>query len=300
MARDSSRFAPMIELAERTQKPRQSGVTMLNDRGWAYSFIEGILNGYADVIDIAKLTAAHLYQPEYCVAQKIELYKRHRVMTQTGGPILEIARAQNRVDEVLDYLRDLGFEAIEVSSESVPNRANDADEAKFMTRCREMGFELHAEVGKKFPQGDSARLAPDRLNLDEVVRQFKFYIDNGARFVYFEGHVLRAIVGDMGENTAGREQILEMVDRVGLEHIIFEVPATFLDYAGKRALQGLLVYLFGPNVSIGNVLIQEVSEVEQIRGGTFPTFGAPCGDHPWLASIHKHGGTAADRWWQGE
>jgi phosphosulfolactate synthase len=297
--RNSSLFAPMIDLAPRTEKPRKSGVTMLNDRGWSYSFVEGILDGYSDVIDIAKLTAAHLYQPEDCVARKVALYKRYGVMTQTGGPILEIARAQGRADEVLEYLRKIGFEAIEVSSESVPNRASDADEAKFMRHCRDMGYELHAEVGKKFPAGDSARLAPNKLNMDEVVRQFKFYLDNGARFVYFEGHVLRAIVGDMGEITEGRDQILEMVERVGLNNIIFEVPATYLDYAGKRALQALLVYLFGPDVNIGNVLVQEVSEIEQIRGGTFPAFGAPCGDHPWLASIHRHGGVAADMWWQG-
>ena len=121
----------------------------------------------------------------------------------------------------------------------------------------------------------------------------------GCENSYFEGHVLRAVLGNTGEREEGRESIIALVEGVGLEHIIFEVPGTFLSYAEKRALQGLLVYMFGPNVNVGNVLIEEILELEEIRDGLFPTFGAPNGDHPWLRSLaSSENGRAHDEWWR--
>jgi hypothetical protein len=58
--------------------------------------------------------------------------------------------------------------------------------------------------------------------------------------------------------------------------------------------------MFGPMVNIGNVLIEEIAELEEIRSGIFPAFGAPSGDHPWIASLARHDGVAAERWWRGE
>ena len=43
----------------------------------------------------------------------------------------------------------------------------------------------------------------------------------------------------------------------------------------ERALQGLLVYLFGPDVNMANILIEEVPELEEIRDGTFPHIRSP-------------------------
>jgi phosphosulfolactate synthase (CoM biosynthesis protein A) len=119
-----------------------------------------------------------------------------------------------------------------------------------------------------------------------AVRVINEYLDLGCDFVYFEGHLLRAIIGDNAEFAPERGwQIQEMVDRVGLEKIVFEVPFTYLSYASKRILQHWLVNTFGPNVGVGNVELGEVAELEVIRSGMFPVFGAVNGDHPYLTEL---------------
>jgi phosphosulfolactate synthase len=292
-------FVPMIDLPAKPTKPRRLRRTMLFDRGWPANFIEGTLEGFADAIDIAKISAWHMHQTEAVVVKKIELYKRFGIEVMCGGPVLEIARLQGTEDKVLRYLKDLGFEGVEVSSESMPTQTDIDADRRVAEKCLDLGFVIHGEVGKKFPEGDTARSAPDTLNVDVAAETFIAYRDMGCDGSYLEGHLLRAICGDMGERVEGRASLIELVDRVGLEDIIFEIPGTYLPYAGKRALQGLLVYLFGPNVSMANILIEEVAEAEEIRDGTFPGFGVPNGDHPWIRSLALGvTGQSAEQWWR--
>jgi phosphosulfolactate synthase (CoM biosynthesis protein A) len=293
------RYAPMLRLPDRQFKPRRLRRTMVFDRGWPAVFIEGVLEGFAQAIDIAKISAWHLHQTEAVVQKKIELYKRHGIEPMCGGPVLEIARMQGKEDEVVEYLRNLGFEGIEISSESLPEQTDIEADRAFAEKCLALGFTIHGEVGKKFADGDNVRKSPDTLDVDVATSTFVAYREMGCDASYFEGHLLRAICGDRGEREQGHVALVELVERVGLESIIYEIPGTFLPYAEKRVLQGLLVYLFGPDVNMGNILIEEMPELEEIRDGTFPNFGAPNGDHPWIrASAATRDGFAGPGWWR--
>ncbi len=294
-----TRFAPFLELAPRTTKPRTTGLTMLGDRGWPINFIEGTLAAYDYAIDIAKISIRHMHQPESVVRDKVRLYQAHDIEAQLGGPIIEIARLQGNGRRALEYIAEMGFDSVEIASEAIPTQGDLTEEAAFTRLAVDLGLKVRGEVGKKFPTGDQTRRSPTEIDIAETVKQFKNYLDNGAEYVYWEGHVLRMVLGDNGERVEGRDSILEVAEAVGVNNIIFEVPYTYLPYASKRALQALLVYLFGPDVNVGNVLIEEIAELEEIRGGVFPAFGAPSGDHPWIASVHRHGGKAADGWWRG-
>ncbi|MEA2622779.1 MAG: phosphosulfolactate synthase [Chloroflexota bacterium] len=295
-----TRFVPMLDLPERPSKPRRVRRTVIFDRGWPADFIEGVLEGFSDAIDIAKISAWHLHQTQEVVEKKLAMYKRHGIETMGGGPVLEIAQLQHKEDEVLDYLQELGFEGVEVSSESMPTQTDIEADRRLAEKCKARGFIIHGEVGKKFPGGDQTRTAAGTLDVDIAAATFEAYKDMGCDGSYLEGHVLRAICGDMAEKQEGWDSLVRLVERVGLEDIIFEIPGTFLHYAGKRALQGVLVYLFGPNVNMANILIEEVAEAEEIRDGTFPAFGVPNGDHPWIRSLALSGtGKAGDQWWRG-
>ena len=294
------RFAPFLDLAERTQKPRKSGLTMVFDHGWPVSFVEETAEALADAIDIVKISYFHLYQSEGFVTRKLKAYKKYDVDIQAGGPIIEIARAEHKEVQTLKYLKRLGFDSLEVASEAVPTKPSEEEDEKFIALCKSMGFGVHGEVGKKFPEGDQTRRSANEVDVAETVKEFKSYLRMGAENVYWEGHLLRMALGEMGQREEGRKPVLEVAKAVGQNNIIFEVPGTFLPYAGKRALQALLVYLFGPNVNIGNALPEELTELEVIRAGNFPAFGAPHGDHPWMASLVNHGGKAASEWWKGK
>lgn len=297
----TGRFVPMLDLPPRPAQPRRLRRTVIFDRGWPASFIEGVLEGFPGVIDIAKISAWHLHQTEAVVVAKLAMYKAHGIETMGGGPVLEIARVQHKEDEVIQYLKDLGFDGLEISSESMPTQSEVESDQELAAKCVALGFIIHGEVGKKFPDGDQVRSAAGTLDVAAAVKSFRAYTDMGCDGTYLEGHLLRAMCGDMAEKVAGREDLVDLVAQVGLEEIIFEIPGTFLPYAGKRALQALLVHLFGPDVNIANVLIEELAELEEIRDGMFPAFGAPNGDHPWLRSLAQSStGSASAAWWKEE
>ncbi len=147
------------------------------------------------------------------------------------------------------------------------------------------GFRIHGEVGKKFPGGDQIRTAPDVLDVDTAVAHVRGVPGHGMRRELSRGPRPPGGARRHGrEGRPGATASSSSSSGSGLEDIIFEIPGTFLHYAGKRALQGLLVYLFGPDVNMANILIEEVAEAEELRDGTFPAFGVPNGDHPWIRS----------------
>src|SRR5690606_23443515 len=125
----------------------------------------------------------------------------------------------------------------------------------------------------------------------------------GADKVYWEGHVLRRIMGDTAidmllRRDSGTVQVHEVIDRIGTERVIFEV-SSMIPYAHRRAQQFWLVRNFGPGVNVGNVRIDEVQFLEQVRLGTWPVFGfGPIGDHPYMQSLERHGGVADECWWE--
>jgi phosphosulfolactate synthase (CoM biosynthesis protein A) len=197
-------------------------------------------------------------------------------------------------------MRDMGYDSLEISAEALPTQHTAEEEKTFADLALKHGFKIHGEVGKKFPGGDRLRTSATELNVDVAAKEIQMYLDLGCDFVYFEGHLLRAIIGDNAEFAAERGwQIIEMAKKVGQDTIVFEVPFTYLSYASKRILQHWLVTAFGPNVNVGNVQLNEIAELETVRLGMFPVFGGTGGgDHPFIASSAAHDGQATGDWWK--
>lgn len=294
-----ARTFEFLDLPERTAKPRQAGLTTLADIGAPNSYIEGMLELWHEVVDAVKVSAFNLTADDKAVREKLALYRRWGIDAQIGGPILELARIQHKEEQTLERMQDMGYTSLEISAEALPNQHTREEEAGFAELARSYGFMLHGEVGKKFADNDRLRISEHELNVDAAVDEIQMYLDIGCDFVYFEGHLLRAIIGDNAEFGDQRgDQIVRMAERVGLEKIVFEVPFTYLSYAQKRILQHWLVTTFGPNVGVGNVQVDEIPELEVIRCGMFPVFGGKGGDHPYIVKTANNGGQTPAEWWR--
>jgi phosphosulfolactate synthase len=288
-----------LAIPERTEKPRKSGLTTLADIGAPNNYVEGTLELWHEVIDAVKVSAFNLTADDKAVREKIALYRRWDIDAQIGGPILELARIQHKEEQTLERMKDMGYTSLEISAEALPNQHTREEEEQFADLARKYGFLLHGEVGKKFSGGDRLRHSENELNVQAAADEIQMYLDIGCDFVYFEGHLLRAIIGDNAEFGDQRgHQIVEMAEKVGVENIVWEVPFTFLSYAQKRILQHWLVMAFGPNVNVGNVQVDEIPELEVIRGGMFPVFGAKGGDHPYLVQSANNEGSISAEWWK--
>ena len=292
-----------IELHPREQKPRSRGICMVIDIGYNLAMVESVLELYGHLIDIVKLTELHLTSPTDVIRRKIDLYRARGVGVQPGGIVIELARLQKREKQVLKKLAELGFDHIEVSSSSTSQREAEI-EKEFVSYVRTSGFTVIGEVGKKFSTGDKTRKSATDLDIEETVTEFKTLLTSGAKKVYWEGHVLRRIMGDsaadmLARYPQGTDQVLDVAKQIGMDNIIFEV-SSMIPYVQRRAQQFWLVRQFGPEVNIGNVRLEEVQFLEHIRLGTWPVFGfGDLGDHPFMQALEQSGGKLpTGEWWR--
>jgi phosphosulfolactate synthase len=291
-----------IELAYRPGKPRESGITMVNDIGWPAAFTEDACQSYGHLIDIIKFTSKLLTYDVEAIKQKVGSCLKRDIVAQPGGMVVEIARALGKEREALKKLKALGFNLIEMSASEKADRDMD-EERRFADLCRSLDLDIIGEVGKKFPTGDGTRRGEREINVEETIRQFQGLIEMGAKYCYWEGHVLRRIVGETGDEILARwdtigPQVLAVVKEVGLEHIIFEV-SPHIPYTHRRQQQFWWVRTFGPTVNLGNVRLDEVPVLEDVRRGVSPIFGfGELGDHPWLQSVERGKGKASKNWWE--
>lgn len=291
-----------VTLHERQKKPRSTGLTMVIDTGYSRGFVEHVLEMYGHLIDVAKLTELHLTIPVAVLRRKIETYQAHNIRVQPGGIILEIANAQNKGQQALDRLRELGFDQIEFSRTATSEAGWEREKIQ-LEHARRIGFVTVGEVGRKFIEGDTTRKSENVLDVKATIDEMKSYFDAGATKVYWEGHVLRQIMGNTADEilakaASGTPQVLEVVREIGTERIMFEQSGQ-MPYLQRRAQQFWLVRLFGPDVNVANVRLEEVQLLEHTRLGTWPIFGfGPPGDHPYIKSLERGGGIASKSWWR--
>ena len=91
-----------LDLPARTAKPRSTGITHVLDRGIPLAQAADLLDMTGPYVDVWKFGWGISYlDPQ--LAAKLELLARHRVLASPGGTLLEIAWAQGRALEFLDW-----------------------------------------------------------------------------------------------------------------------------------------------------------------------------------------------------
>ena len=108
-----------LDLPTRATKPRGIGITHVLDRGIPLAQSADLLAMSESYVDVWKLGWGISYL-DPTLPGKLELLARHGVLASPGGTLLEIAWAQGRAMEFLDWARGCGFPCVEVSAGTVP------------------------------------------------------------------------------------------------------------------------------------------------------------------------------------
>ena len=111
------------------------------------------------------------------------------------------------------------------------------------------GLEVHTELGKKDPQ------AP--MNLDEAYESIQFDLNLGVSHCVIERSELEPYL-----KSDDVTSLLEFVDQVGLENLLFE-PGPF----GWPHVHRWCFQTFGKKVNLGNITKDEILYVEWSRIG---------------------------------
>ncbi|TCL62109.1 phosphosulfolactate synthase [Hydrogenispora ethanolica] len=235
----------------RAAKPRQTGITMLLDKGLSLADTRALLELSSPFIDLIKLSfgTTALYPPEI-LKQKIALAAEYQVALYPGGTFFELHYWQGESGRYFNQLRRLGLHWVEISDGSIDLPMN--ERSKAISEAREAGLEVITEVGKKslLRQPDEAVLAA----------QAERDLEQGARWVIVEaresGHGV-GIYDEQGKIVP--EKLSLLAQALPPQRVIWEAPL--------KNQQAELINQFGPNVNLGNIPPSESMALEALRLG---------------------------------
>jgi phosphosulfolactate synthase len=236
-----------LPLPARPPKPRTAGLTHVIDTGLSTAEVDGLLRQAAAHVDCVRLGWGSAYVTADLDA-KLAAYRAHEVPVMLGGTLTELAWLHGRVDELCDWIDELGIDRIEVSSGSVPIPS--ADKTRLIERLAGR-YTVYAEVGEKDPE---ALMAPYRW-----VQLIREALAAGAEMVVCEGRATGTAGLYRPDGEARTGLIDEIAHEVDCSKLIFEAP--------RKHQQVWLIERYGPEVNLGNVPPAEVLSLETLRLG---------------------------------
>ncbi|MFI5138447.1 MAG: phosphosulfolactate synthase [Sphingobacteriales bacterium] len=234
-------------LPERSAKPRNSGITMVMDKGLSLRQVEDFIEVAGVHTDIVKLGwATSFVTPN--LDKKLDLYREAGIPVYFGGTLFEAFIVRNQFDDYCRILDKYKMEYAEVSDGSI--------EIEHDIKCdyiRKLSKQVTviSEVGSKDVQ---KIFAPYKW-----IKLMQAEIEAGSWKVIAEaresGNV--GIYRDSGEVRQGL--VDEILTQIPAETIIWEAP--------QKAQQVWFIKLVGANVNIGNIAPAEVIPLETLRLG---------------------------------
>lgn len=204
-----------------------------------------------------------------------------------GGTQFEIAKAQKSIKEYIKLLKQLGINEVEVENHGSGATLQEMqDEVKMF---KDEGFIVMGEVGKKWWWKDPTRVSRDLISVERTLEQALGLIEAGADYVYWEGMIVRGLIGTQLENKRGQKQLLEVAKAVDPTKLIFELWDD--RNLPNHPLIAWLVKKFGPNANFANIMPWDVKTVEWIRHGIIYEM-----DHPYMRWAQDK--SAVAKWWQ--
>lgn len=246
----------LSKVPERSVKPRQTGFTMVMDKGMSLREAADLIESSGEYVDIVKLGWATSYVfPK--LKEKVELFRQAGIPVYFGGTLFEAFVVRNQFEDYRKVLDKYGLEFAEVSDGSVT--MNHDVKCEYI-RTLASQVTVLSEVGSK----DAAKIIPPY----KWIEQMQTELDAGAWKVIGEaregGNV--GLFRDSGEVRQGLVE--EILTKIPFEKIIWEAP--------QKAQQVWFIKLLGANVNLGNIAPQEVIPLETIRlglrGDTFDHF----------------------------
>jgi phosphosulfolactate synthase len=240
----------------REGKPRNRGITIVSDS--LSPFERGFIDQAAEYIDYAKIgQSLPLVADRSRLLERIRYYHDLGIRVMSGGTLIQVAFRKGLVNEILDRLRSLNFDTIEISESAIdiPSEAKRSIVDKAVSYSMDYMF----EVGRK----DQRQVTALQYIVGKVEEANEF---KSSKIVIEAGESGQSI-GFYDENGEISWDVLnEIVGRFGPPNLIFEAP---------RPSQRLALILeFGPSVNLASVPMNDVLLLEMQRLGlTTETLG---------------------------
>jgi phosphosulfolactate synthase len=235
------------QIPSRTEKPRNSGMTMVMDKGLSLRQVEDFLEVAGTYTDIVKLGWATSYVTPN-LKDKLKLYREAGIPVYFGGTLFEAFIIRNQYDDYCRMLDTFQLEYAEVSDGSITIEHD--IKCEYIRKLSKQ-VTVISEVGSKDVQ---KVFAPYKW-----IQLMKAEMEAGSWKVIAEaresGNV--GIYRDSGEVRQGL--VDEILTQIPAEDIIWEAP--------QKAQQVWFIKLLGSNVNLGNIAPADMIPLETLRLG---------------------------------
>ncbi|MDX2361641.1 MAG: phosphosulfolactate synthase [Crocinitomicaceae bacterium] len=246
----------LSHIPERTPQPRDSGLTMMMDKGLSLRETEDFIDSSASMTDIVKFGFGTSYVTNN-LQEKINLYKQAGIRPYFGGTLFEAFYARGMVKEFIQTLDKYELELAEISDGSI---MIDHDEKCELIQQMSKDRTIMSEVGSK----DSGII----VSPAKWIKMMSTELQAGSWKVIAEGRESGNVGVFRPNGTAHTLLINRIIAKVNPDDILWEAP--------KKTQQVWFIKLFGHNVNLGNIAYNEIVPLEclrlGLRGDTFFDF----------------------------
>lgn len=243
-------------LPDRTQKPRQNGLTMVMDKGMGLDEVKNFLSVASPYVDLVKLGFGTAFVTNN-LREKIEIYRKHNVPVYFGGTLFEAFLIRNQFEDYIEIIKDYKLEFVEVSDGSIT--IPHAEKCGYIEKLAKEVMVL-SEVGSK----DAAHIIPPY----KWIELMRAELDAGSAYVIAEAREAGNVGIYRGSGEVREGLVQEILTQIDSERIIWEAP--------QKAQQVYFLELLGANVNLGNIAPSELIPLESmrygLRGDTFHLF----------------------------
>ena len=234
-----------VRIAPRASKPREAGLTIVADRGMAMNRIADLIDAGGDYIDLVKIgIGAFRLQREELLKRKIAALHKADIEVFFAGDVTEAAFMQGLSSQFYKAVKEIGADAVEVSSAQVAMSLR--DKCELIRMAKDAGLKVIAEAGQKGHDDWTASQA-------YIFSQVDAYRKAGAWKVLVQGEGISEGVAEFKGDL-----ILNLVARFDAQDFIFQ--------AKDSASQTWYLNAFGNQANL-DIDDHQVIDVELMRRG---------------------------------
>ncbi len=234
-------------IPERPAKPRNSGITMMMDKGLSIRQVEDFLSVSSELTDVVKLGFGTSFVTKQ-LEQKIKLYKEAGMKVYLGGTLFEAFIIRNMFEDYRKLLDKFKLECAEVSDGSiVMNHQKKCEYINILSK----NHTVFSEVGSKE--------AGIIIHPAKWVSMMNTELEAGSWKVIAEARESGNVGIYRPNGNAHTILINKILAKVKREDILWEAP--------QKAQQVWFIKLLGENVNLGNISYEDVIPLETLRLG---------------------------------
>lgn len=237
----------LLQIPERSKKPRQAGITMVMDKGLSIEEVKNFLSITHPHVDMVKLGFGTAFVTPQ-LREKIETYLSFNIPIYFGGTLFEAFLVRNQFDDYVAMCKDYDIKYMEVSDGSI--NIPHIEKCGYIEKLTQYGTVL-SEVGSK----DATHIIPPY----KWIELMKAELAAGSSYVIAEAREAGNVGIYRGTGEVREGLVQEILTQIPGESIIWEAP--------QKAQQLYFLELLGCNVNLGNIAPSEVIPLEAMRVG---------------------------------